>query len=125
MRRKPSSTLVAQYARILAALGTEPRLRVVRLLLSTHPHGMVANEIATELNIPNSTLSHYLEKLKNRDLVRVRREGTFLWYTANDEVLQDLVAFLYQECCARGSEPCCTGSRAVQHAKMRRTEKVL
>jgi len=86
---------------------------------------MVASEIASELNIPNSTLSHYLEKLKNRDLVRVRREGTFLWYTANDEVLQDLVAFLYQECCTRGSEACCTGSRTVQQAKMRRTEKVL
>jgi ArsR family transcriptional regulator, arsenate/arsenite/antimonite-responsive transcriptional repressor len=67
---------------------------------------MVASEIANELRIPASTLSHYLEKLKNHDLVKVRREGTFLWYTANDDVLQELVAFLYQECCTRNRSVC-------------------
>jgi ArsR family transcriptional regulator, arsenate/arsenite/antimonite-responsive transcriptional repressor len=104
--RKPSSTRVARYARMLSVLGTEPRLRVVRLLLSAHPHGLVASEIASELDIPNSTLSHYLEKLKNHGLVNVRRDGRFLWYTANDEALQELVSFLYQECCTRrGSAP--------------------
>lgn len=103
MRRKPTSTQVAKYARMLSVLGTEPRLKVVRLLLSAHPHGLVASEIASELDIPNSTLSHYLEKLKNHSLVNVRREGTFLWYTANDDALQELVAFLYQECCTRRS----------------------
>ena len=86
---------------MLSVLGTEPRLKVVRLLLSAHPHGLVASEIAIQLNIPNSTLSHYLEKLKYHNVVNVRREGTFLWYTANDELLQELVAFLYQECCTR------------------------
>lgn len=101
--RKPNSTVVAKYARLLSVLGTEPRLKVVRLLLSAHPRGLVASEIATELKIPNSTLSHYLDKLKNHNLVHVRREGTFLWYTANDEMLQELVTFLYQECCTRSS----------------------
>lgn len=103
LMRKPNSAQVAKYARMLSVLGTEPRLKVVRLLLSAHPHGLVASEIASELSIPNSTLSHYLEKLKNHNLVNVRREGTFLWYTANDELLQELVAFLYQECCTRSS----------------------
>lgn len=88
---------------MLSVLGTEPRLKVVRLLLSAHPHGLVASEIARELKIPNSTLSHYLDKLKNHDLVSVRREGTFLWYTANDGALQELIAFLYEECCTRSA----------------------
>lgn len=103
MRRNPTHTQVAKYARMLSVLGTEPRLKVVRLLLSAHPHGLVASEIAREMKIPNSTLSHYLDKLKNHGLVRVRREGTFLWYTANDGALQELIAFLYEECCTRSA----------------------
>jgi len=86
---------------MLSAMGTEPRLRIVRLLLSAHPEGMVAGEIQEELDIPASTLSHHLEKLKAEDLVRVRRESTFLHYTANTDALQELLQFLYAECCTR------------------------
>jgi DNA-binding transcriptional ArsR family regulator len=92
---------VARFADMLAAMGTEPRLRIIRLLLSAHPEGMVAGEIQTELGIPASTLSHHLDKLKNEDLVKVQRESTFLRYIANTEALQDLLTFLYAECCTR------------------------
>ena len=96
-----SSERVAKYADMFTAMGTEPRLRIMQLLLSAHPEGLVVGEIQSELGIPNSTLSHHLEKLKNEDLVRVRRDSTFLWYTANTEALQDLLGFLYAECCTR------------------------
>ena len=92
---------VPRYADMLSAMGTEPRLRIMRLLLSAHPGGMIVGDIGTELEIPNSTLSHHLEKLKNEDLVNVRREGTFLWYSANASALQELLRFLYAECCTR------------------------
>jgi len=86
---------------MLSAMGTEPRLRIMQLLLSAHPEGLVVGDIQNELDIPNSTLSHHLEKLKNEDLVRVQRESTFLRYTANSEALQELLSFLYSECCTR------------------------
>jgi DNA-binding transcriptional ArsR family regulator len=86
---------------MLSAMGTEPRLRIVRLLLSAHPEGMVVGDIGSELDIPSSTLSHHLDKLKNEGLVRVRREGTFLWYSANTAALEELLGFLYAECCTR------------------------
>ncbi len=92
---------VIRYADMFAAMGSEPRLRIVRLLLSAHPDGMFVGEIASELEITASTLSHHLEKLKNEDLVRVKREGTFLRYTANAEALQEVLSFLYAECCTR------------------------
>jgi ArsR family transcriptional regulator len=92
---------VIRYADMLSAMGAEPRLRIVRLLLSAHPEGMVVGEIGEELEIPNSTLSHHLEKLKNEDLVQVQREGTFLRYTANTAALEELLGFLYAECCTR------------------------
>src|SRR6201993_986198 len=92
---------VARYADMFSAMGTEARLRIMQLLLQAHPEGMVVGEIQGELDIPNSTLSHHLDKLKNEDLVRVRRESTFLRYTANTEALQELLRFLYAECCSR------------------------
>ena len=92
---------IPKYADMLSAMGTEPRLRIMRLLLSAHPEGLVVGDIQEELDIPNSTLSHHLEKLKNEELVRVHRESTFLRYTANSEALQELLSFLYSECCTR------------------------
>jgi len=92
---------VVRYADMFSAMGTEPRLRIMRLLLSAHPQGMIAGDVGAELDIPASTLSHHLDKLKNEDLVRVRREGTFLWYSANADALQELLGFLYAECCTR------------------------
>ena len=101
MAKKPNPEQIARYADMLSAMGTEPRLRIMQLLLSAHPAGLVVGEIGTELEIPSSTLSHHLEKLKHEGLVKVRRDGTFLWYSANAEALQELLGFLYAECCTR------------------------
>jgi DNA-binding transcriptional ArsR family regulator len=98
---KKSTERVAKYADMFSAMGTEARLRIMQALLSAHPEGLVVGEIQEELDIPNSTLSHHLDKLKNEDLVQVRRESTFLRYTANTEALQELLQFLYAECCTR------------------------
>ncbi len=92
---------VAKYADMFSAMGTEPRLRIMQLLLTAHPEGLVVSGIQDELGIPNSTLSHHLDKLRTEDLVAVKREGTFLRYTANTEALQELLQFLYAECCTR------------------------
>ena len=98
---KKSLERVAKYADMFSAMGTEPRLRIMQLLLSAHPEGLVVGEIQGELEIPNSTLSHHLDKLKAEDLVHVERESTFLHYTANTDALQELLQFLYAECCTR------------------------
>jgi len=86
---------------MFSAMGTEPRLRIMQLLLAAHPEGLVVSEIQEELDIPNSTLSHHLDKLRNEGLVQVRRESTFLRYTADTDALQQLLQFLYAECCTR------------------------
>jgi ArsR family transcriptional regulator, arsenate/arsenite/antimonite-responsive transcriptional repressor len=99
MARAKSEPDVARYADMFSAMGTEPRLRIMRLLLSAHPQGMIAGDVGAELDIPPSTLSHHLDKLKNEDLVNVRRESTFPWYSANTKTLQELLGFLYAECC--------------------------
>ena len=96
VKRKQDSEQIPRYADMLAAMGTESRLRIMRLLLSAHPEGLVVGDIGTDLGIPSSTLSHHLDKLKHEDLVRVRREGTFLWYSANAEALQELLGLAHR-----------------------------
>jgi ArsR family transcriptional regulator, arsenate/arsenite/antimonite-responsive transcriptional repressor len=98
--RKPAGQIV-KYADMFSAMGTEARLRIMQLLLSAHPDGLVVGDIQDELDIPGSTLSHHLDKLKAEGLVNVRRESTFLHYTANTEALQEILQFLYAECCTR------------------------
>ena len=99
MRTTPEQ--IIRYADMFAAMGTESRLRIMQLLLAAHPEGMVVGEIQDELGISASNLSHHLEKLKNEGLVRVSREGTFLRCTAHTDALQELLTFLYAECCTR------------------------
>jgi ArsR family transcriptional regulator len=98
---KKTAEQVARYADMFSAMGTEARLRIMQLLLSAHPEGLVVGEIQEELEIPHSTLSHHLDKLKSEGLVQVQRESTFLRYTANADALQELLQFLYAECCTR------------------------
>lgn len=105
----------ARYADMFAAIGAEPRLRIVRLLLSAHPDGLVVGDIQAELAMAASTLSHHLDKLRSEGLVAVRRDGTYLWYTANTEVLGELLGFLYAECCTR--------NRVIKPADIGRTAK--
>jgi ArsR family transcriptional regulator, arsenate/arsenite/antimonite-responsive transcriptional repressor len=101
LSNKKNAEQVARFADMFSAMGTESRLRIMQLLLSAHPEGLVAGELQSELDIPNSTLSHHLDKLKNEGLVLVSREGTFLRYSANTEALQEVLQFLYAECCTR------------------------
>jgi ArsR family transcriptional regulator len=99
MRRKETAEKIHRYADMFAAMANDARLRIMRLLLSAHPEGMIAGDIQKNLGIPKSTLSHHLDKLKNEELVQVRRNGTFLWYSANTDALGEILNFLYAECC--------------------------
>ncbi len=98
---KVAESNITRYADMFAALGAEPRLRIVRLLLAAHPDGLVVNEIQAETGVGGSTLSHHLDKLKNDELVTADREKAFIRYRANTEVLEELLGFLYAECCTR------------------------
>jgi ArsR family transcriptional regulator, arsenate/arsenite/antimonite-responsive transcriptional repressor len=100
-KSSPDAESIARYADMFSAIGNDARLRIMRLLLAAHPEGMIVGDVQGELGIPGSTLSHHLDKLKNEGLVQVRREGTFLWYTADTGALQELLTFLYAECCTR------------------------
>ncbi len=101
MVKPPTREETVRFADMFAAMGSEPRLRIMRLLLSAHPEGLTVGEIGADLDISASTLSHHLDKLRNEDLVQVEREGTFLRCRASTQTLRELLGFLYAECCTR------------------------
>jgi len=101
MKRSAAAAGIERLAAMMGAMGAPQRLRIMRLLLAAHPRGMPAGAVQMELKIPASTLSHHLERLKQAGVVRMRREGTCLWYSADTAALEELLSFLYEECCTR------------------------
>lgn len=99
--RKRPSVDFARFADMLSAIGAEPRLRIMHTLLAAHPKGMVVGDIQAELDIAPSTLSHHLDKLRHEGLVTVKRDKKFLWYAADTSGLEELLGFLFSECCSR------------------------
>jgi len=94
----------ANAARLLAQLGNETRLRIVRLLVRAGRSGMTVGEIQKELDIPNSTLSHHLTSLRHVGLVEQRRESTVLRCLVDYGRINAIVDFLTRECCAGEKE---------------------
>jgi hypothetical protein len=68
------------------------------LLFAAHPDGLTVGDLQAQLKIPNSTLSHHLEKLRMEGLVSSRRDRQFFWYSANASTLEELLSFLYNGC---------------------------
>ncbi len=97
----PEVDRTAAFADMFAALGAEPRLRILRALLTAHPEGLVVGEIQNELGIAASTLSHHLEKLKNEDLIRCAARAHFSGTRPTRRHCEELLGFLYAECCTR------------------------
>jgi len=92
--------------RSLAALAQDSRLAVFRLLVKRGPEGFTPGVLADKLGIAAPTLSFHLKELQHSGLVVVRREGRFLFYSANFERMKGLVGFLTDECCSQADEAC-------------------
>ncbi len=88
----------------LAALAQESRLDVFRLLVQAGADGLPAGHIAEQLSLPSATLSFHLNQLKHAGLITFRRESRSLIYTAEYAAMNDLLAFLTENCC--GGEAC-------------------
>ena len=93
----------AEAVTALSALAQEHRLALFRLLVQAGQAGMPAGRIAMALGVPNSSLSHHLAQLAEAGLVRQRREGRSLIYSADYPAMDRLLGFLTESCCAGAS----------------------
>jgi DNA-binding transcriptional ArsR family regulator len=105
----------------LAALAQESRLTLYRLLVRRGPEGYAAGEIAERLEIPNPTLSFHLKALSQAGLISARKESRFLFYSANIDRMNGLVAFLTDHCCSLASDAAaatCAPAKPVRRRKI-------
>jgi DNA-binding transcriptional ArsR family regulator len=97
-------------AQQLAALGHVARLDILRAVVQAGPSGISTTDIQQKVDLPWTTLNHHLERLVDSGLVSARREGKFVYHTADYRALRALTDFLWQDCCKRGTGPakgCC------------------
>ena len=94
----------------LAALAQESRLDVFRLLVQAGPKGLAAGQIAQALKLPPASLSFHLNHLKHAGLVTVQRESRSLIYAAGYPAMNDLLAYLTENCCQGNPAACGVGS---------------
>ena len=95
-----------QASKIFEALSSEVRLDLFRLLVRNAPEGLVAGDIARQLDIPSTNLSFHLKAIVHSGLACVEREGRFMRYKANIPLMLEIVAYLTSECCAENPEAC-------------------
>ncbi|MDL2269621.1 helix-turn-helix domain-containing protein [Desulfosarcina sp. OttesenSCG-928-A07] len=93
-------------SKIFEALSSDVRLDLFRLLVKNAPEGLVAGEIAKQLDIPSTNLSFHLKAIVQSGLADVEREGRFMRYKANIPLMLDIIAYLTSECCSKNPEAC-------------------
>jgi DNA-binding transcriptional ArsR family regulator len=99
-----------RHAEQLAALGHVARLSILRSVVQAGPEGLSTTEMQDKLEIPWTTLNHHLDRLVDAGLVVARREGKFVFHTADYKALRTLTDFLWEDCCKRGkgsASGCC------------------
>jgi ArsR family transcriptional regulator, arsenate/arsenite/antimonite-responsive transcriptional repressor len=108
----------------LAALAQDNRLDVYRLLVQAGPEGMPAGQVATALGLPPNTLSFHFDRLRNADLVSVRREGRSMIYSARFDTMNALLSYLTENCCQGVRELCAPAACTPKTARKRKKEMV-
>jgi len=91
---------------LFEALSSDIRLDVFKLLVKNAPGGLVAGEIARQLNIPSTNLSFHLKAIMHTGLVSMEKEGRFVRYRANIPLMLDMIGFLTEQCCSENPEIC-------------------
>ena len=104
----------------LAALAQESRLAVYRLLVKRGPDGFTPGELTQKLDIPAPTMSFHLKELQRANLVSSRRDGRFLYYSANYQQMNELLAFLTENCCSLTGSTCASSCASSEKPKTKR-----
>ncbi|MGF7178152.1 ArsR/SmtB family transcription factor [Azospirillum doebereinerae] len=89
-----------------AALAQDTRMAVFRLLIQAGPNGLTAGDVAQQVGVPGSTLSHHLATLERAGLLRSWRVQRQIFYACDYEGTRQLIAFLMEDCCQGRPELC-------------------
>ena len=96
----------AQVVKALSALAQPTRLALYRLLVARGPDGMAAGQVSEKLKVSPATLSFHFRTLSHAGLIESRQEGRFIYYAANYTVMNDMLAYLTENCCGGNTDAC-------------------
>jgi len=96
----------SKVVKALAALAQSTRLETYRLLVACGPEGMAAGQIAERLNASAATMSFHFKTLSHAGLIESRQDGRFVYYSANFDVMNGMVAYLTENCCGGNPAAC-------------------
>jgi ArsR family transcriptional regulator len=96
----------AHVVKALSALAQPTRLALYRLLVACGPEGMAAGQVAEKLKVSPATLSFHFRTLSHAGLIESRQDGRFIYYMANFEAMNDMLAYLTEHCCGGNPEAC-------------------
>jgi ArsR family transcriptional regulator len=83
----------------LYCLAQDSRLAIFRTLVQAGPEGLAAGKIGAAVGISPSSVSFHMKELLNGNMVSFRTEGRFVIYAANFAAMDELIAFLTENCC--------------------------
>ena len=106
-----------QAVAALTALAHEYRLSVYRMLVEAGPAGLNAGTIAVRLKLAPSSLSFHLQHLNRAGLITQQRSSRQLIYATDFVVMNDLVGYLTENCCAGSAGECKTGCEPARDRK--------
>ena len=106
----------------LAALAQDHRLEAYRLLVQAGPEGLAAGEVAATIGLPPNTLTFHFDRLREANLVTVRRDGRSMIYAARFETMNGLLAYLTENCCAGLNDACAPATCAPTSSRPRKAK---
>ena len=96
-----------EAASALSSLSQETRLKAFRLLVRAGFDGMLAGEVSKKMEVPQNTMSFHLAHLEKNKLIKKSKSGRCITYTANFKVMEGLIKFLFENCCADSNQKSC------------------
>lgn len=83
----------------IAELGHPTRLQILRILVKSGHSGTPVGRIQAALDVPGSTLSHHLSRMKKVGLIRQTRDSRTLYCFSEFDALDEVINYLTNECC--------------------------
>lgn len=106
-----------EAALALSSLSQESRLKAFKLLVKAGQKGMLAGEISKKMYVPQNTMSFHLAHLEKNNLIKKSKNGRYITYSANFKVMENLIKFLFENCCVNSDQKSCIDPNILKPCK--------
>ena len=98
---------ITKTIKILDSLAQETRLKAFKVMVKAGLDGITSGEIGKKIGVAQNTTSFHLSHLENSGLIKSRKEGRYVIYSADFKVVESLMKYLLESCCFDSKNKCC------------------